>query len=258
MLTNAKDIPILSEKTMLDPRLAIERKFAAILTREAIVSVSAADFKVLKRILKNSIAKNIWGLWLAGVELGNAHGDRELDLIRHPRMARFSLENLPARRAIEDRVNLLAGNVSDTEFDRIRENLQQNVRGETSRADLVAAISEVLGGKRFRSRSLTIARTELTAAYNTGRVQSYRDNNIEAIRRYCIRDERTCEQCAGLNGMVARLDSGDLARLLPPSHPNCRCVVSPVVDMKQLIEAGRRLRSDVKSGWAMEGIAGGV
>jgi SPP1 gp7 family putative phage head morphogenesis protein len=164
------------------------------------------------------------------------------------------LENLPARQAIFDRINLLSGNVADTEFDRIRDALGENIQGDISRNELVAAISEVLGGDRFTARSRTIARTELTAAYNTGRVQTYRENSIQAVRRYCLRDERKCEQCADLNGKVARLDSGDLDRLTPPSHPNCRCVVSPIVDMRQLIEAGRKLKSDVKSGWEIAAI----
>jgi SPP1 gp7 family putative phage head morphogenesis protein len=261
MLANPNDKPILSDRSQTIHRGSIESNFARDFGSALIARGRAVDLATLKFALQNAIAKQIWMLWRSGMELGNSDASRELKLIGwkgggEKDRANFALrlENLPARQAIEYRINLLSGNVADTEFDRIRDALGENIKGDISRNDLVAAISEVLGGDRFTARSRTIARTELTAAYNTGRVQTYRENSIQAVRRYCIRDERTCPTCAGLNGMVARLDSGDLDRLIPPSHPNCRCVLSPSTDMRQLIETGRKLRSDIKSGWEIAAI----
>ncbi len=293
MLNNPQDKPILSDRSQTQHRDRLEAKFAQIFGTRLIARGRAVDLDNLAFALSNAIATQIWMLWQQGMSLGNGDASWELMLIGWkkgrkrqkiqgrgqklgggkgsplsstllpsafallPSKANFAiqLENLPARQAIFDRINLLSGSVAESEFDRIRDALGENIKGDISRQQLVAAISEVLGSDRFTARARTIARTELTAAYNTGRVQTYRENSIEAVRRYCIRDERTCPTCAGLNGMVARLDSADLSRLQPPSHPNCRCTLSPVVNMRQLIEAGRKLRNDVNSSWEIEAIA---
>lgn len=256
MLANPHDKPILSDRSQTLHRDRVEDIFARTLGIGLVDRGKSADLNNLKFALTGAIAIALWGLWRKGINLGGNDADRELRLIGWKSPAKFALklENLPARKAILDRINLLSGNVADAEFDRIKEALGENIKGDISREDLVSAISQVLGGDRFTARARTIARTELTSAYNIGRVQTYRENSVQAVRRYCIRDERTCPTCASMNGMVARLNSGDLSKLLPPSHPNCRCIISPIADMRQLIEAGRKLRSDIKSGWEIEAI----
>jgi SPP1 gp7 family putative phage head morphogenesis protein len=190
-------------------------------------------------------------------------------LLPTPRLANFALlddqsppskmQNKRAQDAIWTRVNTLAGNVADTEWARIQAALVDNVDGEISRSQLQAAITDTLGGERFKGRSESIARTELTFAYNAGRVETYRDNNVEAIRRYCISDERTCEQCAGLNGMIARLD--DMAacmRIFAPSHVRCRCTTGVVLDVRQLAEANRQPPPLAKEPWMMGSIVAAI
>lgn len=168
---------------------------------------------------------------------GRDHALRELKMVGHE-SAKFSLvndkppsriQNRQAEKAIWTRVNTLAGNVANTEWLRIQASLKESVKGDIDRDELVRSISDTLGGERFKARAETIARTELTFAYNAGRIETYRDNNVQSVRRYCIIDERTCEQCAGLNGMVARLDDmGAVMRLQPPSHVNCLIPSTPV------------------------------
>jgi SPP1 gp7 family putative phage head morphogenesis protein len=149
----------------------------------------------------------------------------------------------------------LAGNVADTEWVKIQAALEENVKGDSSRAQLQSAIDNVLGSKTFAGRAETIARTELTHAYNTGRIETFSDNGVEAVRRYCIIDERTCPQCAGLNGMVANLnDWGEMARIYAPSHPRCRCTISPLLNIRQLAEANRRPPPLPEKQWMVERI----
>jgi SPP1 gp7 family putative phage head morphogenesis protein len=230
MTSNPQDKSILSEETLLADRLKIEQKFKATLPRELLNNLKGAESLAVARIIKKITADNCWGLWLAGMEHGRDHALLELKMVGQ-KSAKFSLvaENPPSRiqnkqaeKAIWTRSNVLAGNVADTEWLRIQAAIKENVRGDTSRVELQAAITDTLGGERFKGRSESIARTELTFAYNAGRIETYRENNVEAIRRYCLRDERTCQQCADLNGSVARLDDmAAVMRLQPPSHVNC-------------------------------------
>lgn len=261
MLSNPHDKPILSDRTQTADRFKIEQRFKSILPHELLASLKSLDPKIIPKIIQRTAANNCWGLWLAGIKHGRDHAQLELKLIGHE-SAKFALlderdppsrmQNKRAEDAVWERVNTLAGNIADTEWERIQAALVENVQGDSSRSDLQATISDVLGGDRFRARSETIARTELTAAYNTGRIQTYRDNNIQAVRRYCIRDERTCEQCAGLNGMVAQMsDAAAVARLTPPQHPNCRCTISPLIDIKQLADANRQTPPTTAAPWMM-------
>lgn len=288
-LNNPHDKPILSDQTQTVDRLKIEQRFKLILPRELLAATKAADPKAIPKIIQRVTANNCWGLWLAGMKHGRDHATRELRMVRgkesmkygvgsiksgsrlnnsyfilhtFPRLANFALlddqdppsrmQNKRTEKAIWERVNTLAGNVADTEWERIQAALRDNVRGDISRVELQAAIADTLGGERFKGRSESIARTELTFAYNAGRVETYRENNVEAIRRYCISDERTCEQCAGLNGMVARLD--DMAacmRIFAPSHVSCRCTTGVVLDIKQLAEANRQPPPLAEKPWMM-------
>jgi SPP1 gp7 family putative phage head morphogenesis protein len=266
-LANSKDTTILSEDTLTIGRLKIERKFATRLPIDLLSALKRSDSLMVARIIKKITADNCWGLWLAGMEHGRDHALRELKMLVG-KSAKFSLvaENPPTRiqnkqaeRAIWTRSNVLAGNVADTEWLRIQAAIKENVRGDTSRVELQKGITDTLGGERFKGRSESIARTELTFAYNAGRIETYRENNIEAIRRYCIRDERTCEQCASLNGMVARLDDmAAVMRLQPPSHVRCRCVISPVVDIQQLAENNRKPPPLQREPWLMGRIVAAI
>jgi SPP1 gp7 family putative phage head morphogenesis protein len=263
VLSNPQDKPILAERTLLDRRLAIERKFARRLPIELIDKLKTVDKSAVKRTIAKVVADNCWGLWLVGMKHGRSHAIEELRLIGH-KSAKFALvaENPPSRlrnkqaeKAIWARESKLAGNVAESEWERIQAALVENVQGETSRRDLLTAIDEVLGSKTFASRAETIARTELAHAYNTGRIETFVDNGVEAVRRYCIIDERTCPQCAGLNGMVANLnDWGEMARIYAPSHPRCRCTVSPLLNLRQLAEANRRPPPVQKELWMVERI----
>lgn len=267
MLANSRDKPLLSDRTQTADRLKIEQRFKLILPREILASLKSADIKVLPKIIKRVVANNCWALWLAGMMHGQDHGYRELKLLGH-HTAKFALvdedppsriQNKRAQDAIWERVNTLAGNVADTEWAKIQAALEENVRGDSSRSDLQSAINDTLGSKTFAGRAETIARTELAHAYNTGRIKTFVDNGVEAVRRYCIIDERTCPQCAGLNGMVANLnDWGEMAKIYAPSHPRCRCTISPLLDIRQLAEANRKPPPIVQEPWMVERIVKGI
>ena len=83
------------------------------------------------------------------------------------------------------------------------------------------------------ARLETIVRTNLTDAYNHGRMMEYTSDEmlpfLNAIRYSAILDERTTPVCAFLDGKMFDPIDPDLTDLLPPNHFNCRSIVVPVV-----------------------------
>lgn len=84
-------------------------------------------------------------------------------------------------------------------------------------------------------RAKMIARTELNAAHAQGNVIGWRESGVvKGKQSLCIHDEnyQGDDPCpgnadAGVIGLDELFPSGDDA---PPFHPNCKCVLLPVVD----------------------------
>lgn len=92
------------------------------------------------------------------------------------------------------------------------------------------------------SRLEVIIRTNVTDAYNYGRLVEFKQNAnlLVGVRYSAILDTRTTEQCALLDDKVFKLDDPNLARFTPPLHYNCRSVLVPVtigtsLDPKEMV-----------------------
>ena len=96
-------------------------------------------------------------------------------------------------------------------------------------------------GVQHRARAMTIARTELASAYNTGEyfsvMQAQEKDYIGMVEKEVItaRDDRVCDFCKSLDGKRFRMDenmptprgvSSYSMGLTPPFHPRCRCVIA--------------------------------
>ena len=86
----------------------------------------------------------------------------------------------------------------------------------------------------LKSRAETIARTEISTAWNQGIIESVRagvkDGDIigEMYKRWSTgKDELVCEICGPLDRQMRHIDDPfDSGDLMPPAHINCRCCVS--------------------------------
>jgi SPP1 gp7 family putative phage head morphogenesis protein len=82
-------------------------------------------------------------------------------------------------------------------------------------------------------RLLTTVRTNLTDAYNQGRVIEARKLGklglVTGMQHSSVIDSRTTPLCRSLQGRVYRIDDGDLDRMTPPLHHRCRSILLPVV-----------------------------
>ena len=79
---------------------------------------------------------------------------------------------------------------------------------------------------RAEDRPIMIARSEVVRVSNAGTLKNYVDNGIEKVRWISAINERTCEECSSLNGMI--FESGKAQ--LPPLHTNCRCTIGAVLE----------------------------
>jgi len=233
--------------------------------------------------LNIGLSGNLWGEWLMGWNSGSKTGKDEIEaindfsrnpapiaLFNQPEAESSIIRNRPAEKAIKERINTLAKDVSDSEWREIKKEIlasikpQSETKNPINRRELLKKINDILGDRanRFKNRADRIARTELTFAYNAGRLDSYvRSGLVSGVKYQTIFDERRCKICASRQGIIVALDDVDgIAEMAIPAHPNCRCVWSPVLktefDKESKIPARQlKNRNPVKS---KKWLAGGI
>jgi len=122
--------------------------------------------------------------------------------------------------------------VSDTMKTRMGRVLAEGLtRGESPRTMAAGLIEE---GEIGKKRALTIARTEVIRAHAQGQLIALKKMGVEelgvATEWSTTGDEKVCELCEPLQGIVLTLDE---AEGLIPRHPNCRCAWIPAVDEEE-------------------------
>lgn len=87
--------------------------------------------------------------------------------------------------------------------------------------------------KRFLSIENVLERlglSESSAMTTVARKEIFKELGIKQFRYYTKADERTCEQCAPLHGLVFPMSSYEVGVNAPPIHPRCRCFTIPIMD----------------------------
>lgn len=126
--------------------------------------------------------------------------------------------------------------IDQTTRDFLRSSVGEAIAGGWSNDKLAGAISDSYGFSD--DRAMTIARTETQMAANAGALNGYKASGVVERKQWVTaEDDLVEEDClenaaagAAGDGVLALDDeypSGDDA---PPAHPNCRCVIVPVVD----------------------------
>ena len=103
-------------------------------------------------------------------------------------------------------------------------------------------------------RAERIAVTETTRMFAEGNIMAWKSTGYIGGKRWnTARDERVCPICGPLDGKIVSIDSGwsadeegaivesDLGLLAPPAHTNCRCWLTPFVDVELVGEEIRRV-----------------
>lgn len=110
--------------------------------------------------------------------------------------------------------------------------IANDLKRSLMRKDNIADVLERLD-KRFISIENVIqklAMTESTAVGSLARKQIFKELGITKYRYYAREDERTCDVCGSLHGLVFPISSYEIGVNASPIHPWCRCWEVPIRD----------------------------
>ena len=140
----------------------------------------------------------------------------------------FNLENP----YVQDMIDILGQNVrriAETTRAEIAEVITAAAAEGLDTADTAARIRE-LGFTQSVSRSTMIARTESANAYTGGSLTAYQISGVVKQTEWLTGTD-PCDICVSLDGATAALGSEFAPGVIgPPAHPNCTCVISPIVE----------------------------
>jgi SPP1 gp7 family putative phage head morphogenesis protein len=201
------------------------------------------------------IQRHLVNLWRSGYALGAEHGWAEMKaaLPSEHKPGQFALDwqtmgaiaalltgepglmiPLNVEQAILQRVLAIAGTYSRDILNQIKGHLisaavPTNGQPPIPRSELEKRIQSTLNVGKARAE--TIARNELTYAYNTARVQTFLESPLVThVRFIAILDNRTSPICRSRNGMIISIaDSVTIEANRPPLHHRCRSLLSPVM-----------------------------
>lgn len=140
---------------------------------------------------------------------------------------------------VEDILNSKWGEDDATWFARLFDDAELfnlHVANDLKRAFLrQATIDEVISqlDKRFTSIERIIqklAMTESTAVGTLARREIFRELGVKKYKYYAREDERTCDVCGSLHGLIFPISSYEIGVNASPMHPWCRCWEVPIMD----------------------------
>lgn len=164
-------------------------------------------------------------------EATTASGQQTFDLLKLDQTYTTSED---MRRHIRRQVERFAGSMVKTDQDKLSQLIITGFESGQSVPQIERNIRETFEGIR-KVQSTRITRTELIRASNNGALDAFRESGVvEGKQWLTAEDDRTDAECMELNGKVVALsrdfyeddyDSGEA----PPLHPNCRCILIPVL-----------------------------
>jgi SPP1 gp7 family putative phage head morphogenesis protein len=140
---------------------------------------------------------------------------------------------------IEDVLSTVWGLDETIWFERLEDDVElwsmyvaNDIKRSIMRRDNIEKVLKQLD-KRFTSMENVIAKlamTESTAVGSIARREIFKELGIKKYRYYAREDERTCEVCGSLHGLVFPISSYEVGVTASPIHPWCRCWEVPIMD----------------------------
>jgi HK97 family phage portal protein len=129
---------------------------------------------------------------------------------------------------IDTRAQFFSKSVNETTSNSLIQSLQEGLDNGESMEDMMSRVKEIY---TFANdvRAKVIARTEISASANYGKIELYKQAGIEKIKWYNLDPEsEECKMNAGeVREIGEEFPSGDTE---PPAHPNCRSTTIAVTD----------------------------
>ena len=91
-------------------------------------------------------------------------------------------------------------------------------------------ILETLDKRFLTMENITrrLAITETTAVGSIARKAAFKELGITKYQYFAREDERTCEQCGALHGLIFPISAYEPGATASPLHSNCRCFERPI------------------------------
>ena len=110
--------------------------------------------------------------------------------------------------------------------------LSNDLKQSFLRRDKLVDVLEDIN-KRFVSMEKILWRlyvTETTAVGSLARKEIFKELGIKKYRFYAREDERTCELCGSLHGLIFPISAYEVGVTASPIHGHCRCWEVPIMD----------------------------
>ena len=126
---------------------------------------------------------------------------------------------------LKTRINWAAMQIGESLADDLAQSLAEGYQLGESISDLTTRVMDFFDDP---VRAVRIARTETITASNQGALFGYDEAGCDECEFYTAQDEKTCDLCFGMNGMIFKV--ADATNVITGStHPNCRCCWLPVI-----------------------------
>ena len=106
--------------------------------------------------------------------------------------------------------------------------IKQLILKNKSVDDVIAKLT-----KRFNymeSVLTTLGLSESTAVGSMARRMIFRELDIDKYQFYAKADERTCDVCGSMHGLIFPVSAYEIGVTASPLHPRCRCWEVPIMD----------------------------
>ena len=111
---------------------------------------------------------------------------------------------------------------------RARNILAEYVRGDLTTEQAREKMADLL--HVMKQRGEMIVETESAWATNAARTEAFKEIGIAEAEFLTSGDPNICPECAALHGTAFKVGTWDYESHMPPIHPRCRCVMSPLVE----------------------------
>jgi len=181
-----------------------------------------------------SVASVIRSFLLEAAQLGVTSARRDIDTTAKPRVYKRAEGEI--MKSAEAYIKAKAQVVSDIFTSRVQNKVKSALLaairyGDTTR-EAIERLESVFDEEEGAYLE-NVARTNITDAVNTGRLEQFRDPDvadyIAAVEYSAIMDTRTTPVCQHLDGKLFSPNDSALTELSPPNHYQCRSVLVPVM-----------------------------
>jgi len=133
---------------------------------------------------------------------------------------------------LRGRAFFITGERSEKVLSGVRNSISEGLRTGEPMTSIVSNIQTTMRTDR-EAYARTIARTNASDAYNTGRMNTYTSDRIrpfvESYQYLAILDDRTTLFCEDHNDQIIKANDPRLGMITPPNHFNCRSMLNAVL-----------------------------